>query len=610
MSRREHRARRGGGRSAGRPSDRRSRTDGPARTDGPDQADPASEGRDPLPPVPQSESGPRSPAPRSGPDSGGIGTGPHGLDAQGADGTNVDGTNTAVPGTPEDPDGGMAMGIRADESESADNSVGEGEVDADGFAEALALVSQQRSAVTADGDARAQDGARTSKGSPSRDGITSRDGARSRNGIATEDESPGQPGRQTGRRKHSPLSWPDARARAVRAGLAHRPQTRSVPLDQSLGQLLAGPLVALCDLPPFDTSAMDGWAVAGPGPWTVSDAGSVLAGHAPSVPLKDGSAVRIATGARIPPEATAVLRSEQARTDRDHRLLSAERPTHPGQDIRPRGQECRSGDHLLPAGSVITPAVLGMAAAAGYDELGIVVRPRAEVLILGAELLTQGLPHDGLIRDALGPLVGPWLTALGADVTATRLLGDDADALHQAITTSDADLILTTGGTAGGPVDHVHPVLRKAGAELLVDSVAVRPGHPMLLAVLAAQGGRRARYVVGLPGNPLAAVSGLLTLALPLLRGLQGLSPQLPHRAPLRDAVPGHPDDTRLIPANHREGRLVPLRFGGPAMLRGVAAADGLLVVVPGGARSGDEVELLDLPWAFGAQNASAPCFT
>ncbi|MCM2388888.1 molybdopterin molybdotransferase MoeA [Streptomyces albipurpureus] len=490
----------------------------------------------------------------------------------------------------------MATGGRADAHDTVGDTASEG--DADGFAEALALVGRERPSGTAGGSVPARDGARTGGNTPSRDG------------ARTQDGSPGRMGQPTSPGKGHLLPWPDARALAVRAGRAHEPLSRSVPLEHSLGQLLAGPLVALCDLPPFDTSAMDGWAVAGPGPWTISSAGSVLAGHAPSVPLKDGSAVRIATGARIPPEATAVLRSEQARTDPDHRLLFAHRPTNPGQDIRPQGQECRSGDRLLPASSVITPAVLGMAAAAGYDELSIVVRPRAEVLILGDELLTKGLPHDGLIRDALGPLMGPWLTALGADVTATRLLGDDADALHQAITTSDADLLLTTGGTAAGPVDHVHSVLRKAGAELLVDSVAVRPGHPMLLAALDIQGSGGARYVVGLPGNPLAAVSGLLTLALPLLRGLNGLSPQEPYRAPLRDAVPGHPDDTRLVPAIHREGRLVPLRFGGPAMLRGIAAADGLVVVEPGGARPGDVVELLDLPWAFGAQTASPRRFT
>lgn len=411
--------------------------------------------------------------------------------------------------------------------------------------------------------------------------------------------------------QHRATPWPDARALAARIGRAAPPRTKRVPLDQALGQVLAEPLVALCDLPSFDTSAMDGWAVAGPGPWTVQEGGSILAGHGEAPPLPDGAAVRIATGARIPPEVTAVIRSEHARSDVDKAQLYAEREVIPGQDIRPRGQECRLGDRLLPAASLVTPAVLGLAAAAGYDELLTVAGPRVEVLVLGDELLTAGLPHDGLIRDALGPMAGPWLRALGVDVVATRRLGDDAEALHRAVTTSDADLILTTGGTAAGPVDHVHPVLRKAGAELLVDGVAVRPGHPMLLARLAADIDLPARHLVGLPGNPLAAVSGLLTLAEPLLRGLAGRSTPVPYRAPVRDAVHGHPHDTRLVPFVHHADGLVPLHYNGPAMLRGIAAADGLAVVPPGGARAGDELEVLDLPWTSWTPSlAEGGCFT
>ncbi|WP_434592722.1 molybdopterin molybdotransferase MoeA [Streptomyces sp. A5-4] len=427
--------------------------------------------------------------------------------------------------------------------------------------------------------------------------------------------------------------WAEARAAAARAGRAAAPRTHRVPLGQALGQVLAEPLDALTDLPSFDTSAMDGWAVAGPGPWLVKEGGGILAGHAAPEPLADGEAVRIATGARIPPDATAVIRSEHARAEEakgsGKGLLYALRAVLQGQDIRPRGQECRTGDRLLPAGSLVTPAVLGLAAAAGFDALLTVPRPRVEVLILGDELLTSGLPHDGMVRDALGPLLDPWLRALGAEVTATRRLGDDADALHRAVTTSDADLVITTGGTAAGPVDHVHPILRKAGAELLVDGVAVRPGHPMLLARLTQD-----RYLVGLPGNPLAAVSGLLTLAEPLLRARARLPSLEPYCSPVRDAVSGHPHDTRLVPVVHRtdsrtdsrgggrsgsgtdadagraagrgggqeQGReqAVPLHYNGPAMLRGIAAADGLAVVPPGGAQADQELEILDLPWTEG----------
>ena len=413
-------------------------------------------------------------------------------------------------------------------------------------------------------------------------------------------QAPGAP-RTPDTRQHKATPWPEARAVAARAGRSggHRAPV-SVPLDSALGLVLAAPLVALSDLPSFDTSAMDGWAVAGPGPWDVREDG-VLAGHAEPEPLSDGEAVRIATGARVPADATAVIRSEHGRTDDKGRLHAAREVGH-GQDIRPRGQECRSGDHLLPGGTLVTPAVLGLAAAAGYDTLTAVPRPRVEVLILGDELLTEGLPHDGLIRDALGPMLPSWLRALGAEVTAVRRLGDDEKALHKAITSSTADLILTTGGTASGPVDHVHPTLNRLGAELLVDGVKVRPGHPMLLARIKAD-----QHLVGLPGNPLAAISGLLTLAEPLLRTLSAHPAPESYELPLQEAVHGHPYDTRLIPAVLRGDSAIPLHYNGPAMLRGIAAADALAVVPPGGARQGQRTELIDLPWAVAGIGV---CFT
>ncbi|WP_410537638.1 molybdopterin molybdotransferase MoeA [Streptomyces sp. KL2] len=420
--------------------------------------------------------------------------------------------------------------------------------------------------------------------------------------------------------------WPAARAAAARAGAGRRSGSTTVPLEEALGHRLAAPLTALTDLPAFDTSAMDGWAVSGPGPWEpldpedgTRDAGDtapgtengtahgtrhgILAGDDRPAPLPDGHAVRIATGARIPPGTTAVLRSEYGEV-RDRRLRANAAPQH-GADIRPRGQECRAGDHLLPGGTPVTPAVLGLAAAAGWDELPVVRRPRAEVLVLGDELLASGLPSGGRVRDALGPMVGPWLAALGAEVTATRRLGDDAGALYAALEETTADLVVTTGGTASGPVDHVHPALRRLGAELLVDGVRVRPGHPMLLARLPS-----GAHLAGLPGNPLAAVSGLLTLAEPLLRAATAAEPYAeppagspagggaPPTAVLLGEVQGHPRDTRLVPVVQDGGGVRPLRFSGPAMLRGIAAATALAVVPPGGAATGAGVHLLRLPWA------------
>ncbi|WP_253186403.1 molybdopterin molybdotransferase MoeA, partial [Streptomyces abyssalis] len=352
------------------------------------------------------------------------------------------------------------------------------------------------------------------------------------------------------------------------------------------------------------------------GPWTLAEDATgtgILAGaRSEPRPLPDGRAVRIATGARIPPGANAVLRSEYGETD-GSRLRTTRRP-QPGTDIRPRGQECRSGDRLLPAGTPVTPAVLGLAAAAGYDRLTVTRRPRAEVLVLGDELLHRGVPHEGRIRDALGPAVAPWLSELGADVIVTRRLGDDAEALHEAVATTTADLLVTTGGTARGPVDHLRPTLARLGARLLIEGVRVRPGHPMLLARLPRRGeagteagstesggteGGGGPFLVGLPGNPLAALSGLATLADPLIRTLGDRPPRPELYARITDDVQGHPRDTRLVPVDHSPSpsRARPLHYNGPAMLRGIATATALAVVPPGGAPSGTEVQMLPLPW-------------
>jgi len=152
---------------------------------------------------------------------------------------------------------------------------------------------------------------------------------------------------------------------------------------------------------------------------------------------------------------------------------------------------------------------------------------------------------------------------------------------------ADADVVVTTGSTARGPVDHLHAVLMAAGAELVVDGVAVRPGHPMLLAVLP-----DGRPVVGLPGNPLAAVSGVLTLLEPVLAALHGRPFDAPAHEVIDVDVDAGREATRLVPVRgHR-----PVLFTGPAMLRGLTMAEAVAVIPPGGVRAGTPVDVLPLP--------------
>ncbi|MYQ47698.1 molybdopterin molybdenumtransferase MoeA, partial [Streptomyces sp. SID4985] len=225
----------------------------------------------------------------------------------------------------------------------------------------------------------------------------------------------------------------------------------------------------------------------------------------------------------LPPGARAVLRREHGEPGERDGLLYDRTPGGPvadGRDVRPRGQECRSGEPLLPSGTTVTPAVLGLAAAAGYDRLSVHRRPSVELLVLGDELLRSGVPRGGRVRDALGPMLPSWLHGLGAEVIGQHRISDRLGMLYEAVRRSPADVVITTGSTAAGPVDFLHDTLEMLEARLLVDSVAVRPGHPMLLAELPPAEDGRARRLVGLPGNPLAAVAGTLTLAGPLLRAL------------------------------------------------------------------------------------------
>ncbi|MDH6143220.1 molybdopterin molybdotransferase [Kitasatospora sp. GP30] len=393
------------------------------------------------------------------------------------------------------------------------------------------------------------------------------------------------------------VPWPQARDTARQAGARRLlPGADTEPAD-ALGQVLAEPLTALTDLPAFDTSAMDGWAVAGPGPWRL--AGQVLAGRTPP-PLADGWATEIATGAQLPPGATAVLRREDGRVSGGPapvaRTLRATGEPGPGKDVRPRGQECRLDEQLLPAGTLVTAAVLGLAAACGHDRLMVRRRPTVELLVLGDELLTAGLPGPGLVRDALGPMLQPWLAAAGAELLGRRAVRDDFGLLRDALRHSAAEVVITTGGTAAGPVDFLHAALAECGARLLVDGVAVRPGHPMLLAELPpVRPGGPVRHLVGLPGNPLAAVAGTVTLALPLLHALVGRSAG-GRFTRTSQGLRGLPADTRLLPVRLTEDGPVPLAFDGPAMLRGLALADALAVLPPGGVPARGRVELLPVP--------------
>jgi molybdopterin molybdotransferase len=379
-------------------------------------------------------------------------------------------------------------------------------------------------------------------------------------------------------------SWDDARVAAHACGESLGAET--LPLHRAHRRTLARDVRAATDLPPFLSSAMDGWAVRGAGPWTV--VGSVLAGGVPVAELRDGQAAGIATGAPVPAGATAVVRREDGTLVGDE--LDAD--AVPGRHLRPAGEEAAQGSLLIAAGSVLGPAHLGLAAAAGADTLDVVRRPTARLLVLGDELLDHGAPVAHRVRDALGPQVPAWLERLGVDCRAVTRVPDTLDAHLAALDAADdVDLIVTTGGTAAGPADHVHRALASRGGRLVVDSVAVRPGHPMLLATLPHR-----RWLLGLPGNPQAAVAALLTLGGPLVAALLGRPLPGLGSALCSEALSAPPHATRLVLAGLGPHGAEPTPHLGSGMLRGLAVADGYLVVPPGGSAARGPLRWLPLP--------------
>jgi molybdopterin molybdotransferase len=397
-----------------------------------------------------------------------------------------------------------------------------------------------------------------------------------------------------------PLAWDAARAACHAAGRAAAPDPVEMPLAAADGHTLAGALTTLTALPAFPTSSVDGYAARGAGPWRV--VGRVLAGGVPD-PLDEDTAVEIATGAMVPAGTQHIVRVEDAGLDEQGRVSGTVRPVPDWRDV---GDEAAAGEELLPAGTPVTPAVVGLAAACGYDTVAVRRPVRTAVVIFGDELLTAGTPGQGRVRDALGPQLPGWLRRLGAPPVAgfdprgpvEDTLEAHVDALKLAL--DHADLVCTTGGTMHGPVDHLHAALAELGARYVANTVAVRPGFPMLLAEVDP-----GKFVAGLPGNPQSAVVALMSLVVPLLHGLSGrATPELTQRVELAGPVAGRGDFTHLALVRlDPDGRAHPLSHAGSAMLRGLARADGFAVVAPGTAgQPGDRVGFLPLPLTAGSR--------
>jgi molybdopterin molybdotransferase len=323
------------------------------------------------------------------------------------------------------------------------------------------------------------------------------------------------------------LTFEEAQERV--SGVARPLAAENVPVVEAGGRVSADDVHALVDLPPFASSAMDGFAVrAADLPGTLRIAGESAAGRPFEGQLEAGCAVVISTGAVVPGDADAVVPIENV-VQHDNEV-EIPQPVEPGAHVRPRGGDVSAGEVVVPAGERVTPARLAAAAASGVAELRCVRRPRVAVLATGSELVDPGTALGaGQIYETNSLMLSAALAAAGADVVSEHPVADDEKALAEALERGlAADVLVTSGGVSVGEHDLVRAVERELGVEEVFWRVSIKPGKPVSFGV------RGDTLVFGLPGNPVSALVGCELFVKPALRALQGLADPLPRFEPGR----------------------------------------------------------------------------
>jgi molybdopterin molybdotransferase len=323
------------------------------------------------------------------------------------------------------------------------------------------------------------------------------------------------------------LTLEEAQARVL--GLARLLAADSVPIADAGGRVSADDVHALVDLPPFASSAMDGFAVhVADLPGTLRIAGESAAGRPFDGRLEAGCAVAISTGAVVPEDADAVVPIEYV-VQQDN-VVEIPQLVKLGAHVRSRGGDVSVGDVVVPAGVRLTPARLAAAAASGVAELRCARRPRVVVLATGSELVDPGTTLGaGQIYETNSLMLSSALAAAGAEVVQEPPVADDEQALRKALERGlTADVLVTSGGVSVGEHDLVRAVERELGVEEVFWRVSIKPGKPVSF------GARGDTLVFGLPGNPVSALVGCELFVKPALRALQGLADPLPRFEPGR----------------------------------------------------------------------------
>ena len=356
-----------------------------------------------------------------------------------------------------------------------------------------------------------------------------------------------------------------------------------VQLTDAAGRVTAEGARAQVDLPPFASSAMDGYAVRSADvPGTLGIAGHIAAGLPAGGRLAAGEAMEISTGGVVPEGADAVAPIEIVVVRAG--VVDVPEPVAPGTHVRPRGGDVHAGDEVVPVGSRLAAAQLGALAAAGVAEVACVRRPRVAVLATGSELVAPGTPLEpGQVYEANALMLDAALTSVGAVVERLPAVSDDEDAHRTALEHGlEADVLVTSGGVSLGPHDLVRHIESELGVEEVFWQVAVKPGKPVSFGV------RGRTLVFGLPGNPVSSLVGCELFVKPALRALQGLAGPLPQyeRGLLGAPLRRNPGRDELVRARARldgdELVLEPLGGQESHMIVRAAAANALVHVARG----------------------------
>jgi len=314
-----------------------------------------------------------------------------------------------------------------------------------------------------------------------------------------------------------------------------------VALRAALGRITAADVMAPIDLPPFDNSAVDGYAVRHADLGNKTDTklavgGRLAAGRQPNIALKPGSAIRIFTGAAMPSGADTVFMQEDVRVDGDNVIVPSGLKL--GANRRLAGEDVAKGAVVLPAGTVLDAQHIALAAALGLTEIEVRRRLKVAIFSTGDELVDPGRPRSGAaIYDANRYLLAGLLERLGAQVTDLGILADDAAELARALGAAAAghDLVITSGGVSTGEADHVRSAVERVGS-LVFWRVAIKPGRPVAMGVIRGATNQDSAAFVGLPGNPVAVFVTFVRVVKPLLRRLCGARREQLIPLPVRSA--------------------------------------------------------------------------